>query len=87
MKRKDIVYYARIQPILGVYDVLELMVRIVENDWFSGMDKRDKRVYLFADKDLNKTVFVDRKEALTLVKEAEKHKRKMTFTINDNDEY
>ena len=68
MKRKDIVYYARIQPTLGVYEVLELLVRVVEKGWFSAMDKRDKRVYLFADKDLNKTVFDDRKEALTLVK-------------------
>ena len=87
MKRKDIVYYARIHPTLGVYEVLELLVRVVETGWFSAMDKRDKRVYLFADKDLNKTVFVDRKEALMVVKEAEKNKRKLTFTINDNDEY
>lgn len=79
MKRKDIVYYARIQPTLGVYDVLELMVRTVENTWFSGMDKRDKRVYLFSNKDLNKTVFTERKEALNKVKEAEKNKKKVTF--------
>ena len=83
MKRKDILYYARIQPSLGVYEVLELLVRVVETGWFSAMDKRDKRVYLFADKDLNKTVFADRKEALTLVKGAEKHKRKMTFTTEE----
>ena len=83
MKRKDIVYYARIQPALGVYEVLELLVRVVEIGWFSAMDKRDKRVYLFTDKDLNKTVFFDRKEALTLVKKAEKHKRKMTFTTEE----
>ena len=79
MKRKDIVYYARIQPTLGVYEVLELIVRTVENGWFTGMDKRDKRVYLFADKCLNKTVFANRKEALSIVKEAEKHKRKVIF--------
>ena len=83
MKRKDIVYYARIQPTLGVYEVLELLIRVVETGWFSAMDKRDKRVYLFADKDLNKTVFADRKEALTLVKEAEKHKRKLIFTTEE----
>ena len=83
MKRKDVVYYARIQRPLGVYEVLELIVRVVENGWFSAMDKRDKRVYLFADKDLNKTVFADRKEALTLVKEVEKHKRKLTFTTEE----
>lgn len=83
MKRKDIVYYARIQPTLGVYEVLELLVRVVEKGWFSAMDKRDKRVFLFANKDLNKTVFADRKEALTLVKEEEKHKRKLTFTTEE----
>lgn len=83
MQRKDIVYYARIQPTLGVYEVLELIVRVVEMGWFSAMDKRDKRVYLFADKDLNKTVFTDRKEALTLVKEAEKNKKKLIFTTEE----
>lgn len=83
MKRKDIVYYARIQPTLGVYEVLELLVRVVEIGWFSAMDKRDKRVYLFADKDLNKTVFADRKEALTLVKKAEKNKKKLVFTTEE----
>ena len=79
MKRKDVVYYARIQKPLGVYEVLELIVRVVENGWFSAMDKRDKRVYLFADKDLNKTVFADRKEALKIVKDAEKHKKKVVY--------
>ena len=81
MKRKDIVYYARIQPTLGVYEVLELLVRTVETGWFTGMDKRDKRVYLFANKDINKTVFIDRKEALNVVKEVEKHKKKVIYEI------
>lgn len=79
MKRKDIVYYARIQPTLGVYEVLELIVRTVENTWFTGMDKRNKRVYLFANKELNKTVFTNRKEALSIVKDAEKNKKRIVF--------
>ena len=83
MKRKDIVYYARIQHTLGVYDVLELVIRTVESTWFTGMDKRDKRVYLFSNKDLNKTVFTERKEALNKVKEAEKNKKKLVFTIDE----
>ena len=86
LKKKDMVYYARIQPTLGVYDVLELIVRTVGNDWFTGMDKRDKRVYLFGNNDLNKTVFNDRKEALKIVKEAEKSKKKITFET-DYEEY
>ena len=83
MKRKDIVYYTRIQPSLGVYDVLELIVRTVETDWFTGMDKRDKRVYLFNNNNLNKTIFTDRKEALKMVKGAEKNKKKLVFTIDE----
>ena len=83
LKRKDVVYYARIQPSLGVYDVLELFVRTVEIDWFTGMDKDDKRVYLFDNNNLNKNVFTDRKEALKMVKEAEKNKKKMVFTIEE----
>lgn len=79
MKKKDIVYYARIQPSLGVYDVLELIVRTVEKDWFSGMDKRDKRVYLFNNKDIDKLVFTDRKVALNKVKEAEKYKKEVKY--------
>lgn len=82
MKRKDIVYYARIQPTLGVYEVLELIVRTVEKEWFTGMEKRDKRVYLFANKDLNNTVFTDRKDALNKVKDAEKNKKELNFTID-----
>ena len=83
MKRKDIVYYARIQPTLGVYEVLELLVRVIEKGWFSAMDKRDKRVYLFYNKDINKIIFTDRKDALTLVKEAEKNKKKLIFTTEE----
>lgn len=82
LNKKDIVYYARIQPTLGVYDVLELVVRTVKTDWFTGMDKRDKRVYLFDNSDLNKTVFYDRKEALKIVKEAEKNKKNIVFETN-----
>lgn len=47
------------------------------------MDKRDKRVYLFNNKDINKTVFTDRKEALKNVKDAEKNKKKLIFTIDE----
>lgn len=82
LKKRDVVYYARIQPTLGVYDVLELTVRMVETDWFSALDKRDKRVYLFNNKDLNNTVFINRKDALNKVKEAGKNKKELKFTID-----
>ena len=70
-KKKDIVYFARIIPTAGVFDVLELKIRTVENDWFVGIEKRDKQAFLFADTDINKIIFADRNEALKVVKEAE----------------
>lgn len=74
LKKKDVVYYTRIQPILGVYDLCELTIRTVEDDYFVGVDKHDKHAYLFNNNKLGKTVFKDRKEALKIIRKAEKGK-------------
>ena len=74
LKEKDVVYYARIIPTSGIYDVLEITVRTVEDTWFTGIEKRDKQVFLFAIEDANKIVFKNRKDALNKVKEAESKK-------------
>lgn len=79
MKKKDIVYYARIIPNSDMYDVCELIIRTVENDWFVGIDKRDKHAYLFSNNALDKDIFYDRKYALKKVKEAEKNKRNVSY--------
>ena len=83
LKRKDIVYYARILPSSNVYDILELKIRTVEDNWFVGIEKRDKQAFLFHDKDIDKTIFTDRKKALKVVQEAEKRKK----TINEETYY
>ena len=83
LKRRDVVYYTRIIPTSGIYDVLELIIRTVETDWFVGLEKRDKQAFLFKDNELNKTVFIDRKEALKVVQEAEKRKK----TVNEETYY
>ena len=41
MKKKDILYYARIVPKTGIYEVCELLIRTVEERYFVGIDKRD----------------------------------------------
>ena len=74
----DTLYYARIMPKLDVYDVYELKVRTVEDTYFSTMDKRDKKSYLFSYNDIGKTVFLNRQEALNKTKEAEKNKPKVS---------
>ena len=75
LKKKDTVYFSRIIPTSGIYDIIELKIRTVEDDWFVGIDKRDKHAYLFTDDTINKTIFIDRKQALKKVKEAESNKK------------
>ena len=75
LKKKDVVYYARIIPNTGIYEVCELIIRTVAYDYFAGMDKRDKRTYLFGYNAIDDTVFVDRKDALSKVKIAESNKK------------
>lgn len=82
LKKKDTVYYARIIPNCGYYDVLELKVRTVEETWFSAMEKRDKHVYLLNYDSIGKIVFKNKDEALNLVKEAEKNKQNIEFHIS-----
>ena len=74
----DTLYYARIMPKLDVYDVYELKVRTVEDTYFSTIDKRDKKSYLFYYNDIGKTVFINREEAVNKTKEAEKNKPKVS---------
>ena len=44
LHKNDILYYARIMPTLGLYDVYDLKIRTIdeENRWFCGMEKRTK---------------------------------------------
>ena len=78
IKPKDIIYYARIMPKLGIFDVYDLKVRTVEDTYFTGIDKRDKKTYLFYYKDVGKTVFTNREDAVNKAKEAEKNKPKVS---------
>lgn len=82
LKKKDIVYYTRILPTSGIYDILELQIRTVEKDWFVGIEKLDKQAFLFNNDQLDKTVFKDRNIALKIVQEAEKYK-----SVINNDSY
>lgn len=72
LKKKDIVYYARILPKSRIYDVLELTVRTVKDTWFVGIEKRNKQAFLFTYNDIDNIIFFNRKDALDKVLNAEK---------------
>ena len=52
VKVKDILYYARIIPTVGIVDVCQLTIRTVKEEYFVGCDKVDKHAYLFNYSDL-----------------------------------
>ena len=74
----DIVYYARIMPTLGIYDVCELKIRTVTDTYFVGTDKRDKRAYLFSYNAVGKCIFSNRKDAVEKVIAAEENSPKVS---------
>lgn len=74
LKKSDIVYHARIYPTLGIYDLDELKIRTVTEDYFVGLEKKEKKAFLFPYSSIGKTIFLNRKDALNKIKEAEKNK-------------
>ena len=74
----QIVYYARIIETAGIYEVLELKIRTIEETYFVGTEKNTKHAYLLSNSYLDKLVFKDRKRVLKLVKEAEKNKKEIS---------
>ena len=75
MNKGDKIYYARIIPNVGIYEVIDLKVRMIKEDWFSATEKRTHKAFIFSDKDINVTVFTEREQALELVLEAERNKK------------
>ena len=74
----DVVYYARIMPTLGIYDVCELKIRTVTDTYFVGTDKRDKRAYLFSYNAVGKYIFSNRKDAVDKAIAAEENAPKVS---------
>ena len=73
LQKSDIVYRTRILPTVGVYDLDELKIRTVEDTYFVGVEKRNKTAFLLPYSSIGKTVFLNRKEALQKIREAEKN--------------
>ena len=67
MKKGDSYYYGRVLR-GGVFEVCDLKIVSVTDDYFTGFEERTGRTYLFDYTDLNVAVFKHRKDALEMVK-------------------
>ena len=79
------VYYARIAESIGMFELIDLKVRTVADTWFVGTEQRTKQAYMLGMNDINKTVFLDRQQALDLVIDAQE-KYKKTHKDKDKEE-
>lgn len=71
INKGDVFYYAQMMPTIPLFEVLELKVRTVEDNWFVGIDKTSKHAYMFNVNEIDKVVFKNRKKCLDVVTEAE----------------
>ena len=86
IKKGTVVYYAQILEQVGVFEVLELTVRTVEDDWYVGIETKEKQAHLFFEKDIGKHIFFHRHDALITVKEAEQScKKKVSDEVDYED--
>lgn len=81
VRKNDIFYYTRIIPNCGIYDVLEIKIRSVYDDYFVGIEKIDKHVFLFYYSNIDKILAVNK------ANEAEKNKRKIVSEETYYEEY
>lgn len=83
----QMVYYARIMPTLGIYDVYDMKVSSVRDTYFAVTEKRDKRRFIFYYKDIGNTIFTDRKTALEKAIEEESKNKKQVSEETYYEEY
>lgn len=72
VEKDNIVYYARVVSACDIYEVLQLSIRTVTDNWFVGLDTATRQAYPFDNKDIEVLIFSDKKSAEGVVKAAKK---------------
>ncbi len=87
LTKNQTLYFTRILP--PSFNLYELKIRTVADTYFVGTDKRTKHAFLFSYSDLGKSVFIERSDALELVKKAEARYKEehKDDVINDEEEW
>ena len=87
VKKGKVCYYAQCLEPVGTFELLELKIRTVIQDWFVGIEEKTNHAYLFTEKNIEKTVFFNRNEALEVVRAAEKKCKKQFSSEKYYEEY
>lgn len=65
LNKNDTVYFVKISSNPEFTDIYDLHIRTVADDYYVGLDNTTtKHAYMFSDKDINKTIFLNREDAL-----------------------
>ena len=71
LKVGQIMYWTRVHPQINIFDLYDLQIRTLYDTYFACVDKRTKQSYVFSYNDVNKTIFINRDEALVIINKLE----------------
>lgn len=77
-------YYAQIMERFGYYNVIDLKVRSIGDNWLVAIEKNSPKAYCFNEHDFGEILFTDRLEALNKVKVAEGKQQPIISTEEDD---
>lgn len=78
----DYVLYARVLPNVNYYQIENLRIVTVRDDYITGVELNTKKTYLFNKKDALEYVFINRAEAIEYLE-----RKKDEHGFNDNTIY
>ena len=64
MEKGDQVCFCSVVPSCGIYEILDLTIRTVSDDYYVGTDEKTKQAHLFKEDMIDKYVFRHRSDAV-----------------------
>ena len=75
LQKGDTLYFARILPSFGYYEIHDVVIVTKYNDHCTVCELKTKQSFIFGLKNLQEQLYVDREEALTYLKNKQKENK------------
>lgn len=72
LQRGDNVYFVRVIPKLDIYELLDLHIVSIYDEYCTGADSKTKQTFLFSKNDYEQVLFLDRKMALEVLEKLQR---------------